>query len=289
MSAHTFIKLSLLSCCFISAPSLAKTPDGFTPDQNQICDETLSLFDASPEAIELCVSYCEAKDCFLTPEANSCQRIKQNFDEQFPSLSFVLERCGDFDFDGVLDGGDNCPINPNAQQCDTDGDGIGDRCDLGDFVLEQTEPNVVEYTIFTVTPSGVNPDSGIMFNTVGGDVTALVQGVDLGSLDSGCEAADFANFTAGNIALIRRGGCQFTVKAQEAEKAGAVGVIIYNSGISPIFVDAINGSLVDGGALHPNIPVVGLASFARGKEWAQTPGLVMRIKTTNLYEGFGCP
>jgi len=36
---------------------------------------------------------------------------------------------GDCDGDGVLDGDDNCPAQPNADQRDTDGDHIGDVCD----------------------------------------------------------------------------------------------------------------------------------------------------------------
>ena len=36
---------------------------------------------------------------------------------------------GDCDGDGVLDGDDNCPAQPNADQQDTDGDHIGDVCD----------------------------------------------------------------------------------------------------------------------------------------------------------------
>jgi hypothetical protein len=35
----------------------------------------------------------------------------------------------DLDGDGVLDGDDNCPAHPNADQHDEDGDGLGDVCD----------------------------------------------------------------------------------------------------------------------------------------------------------------
>ena len=45
--------------------------------------------------------------------------------------------------------------------------------------------------------------------------------------EMGCHALD--GFTAGNIAVVRRGGCGFGVKALNAENAGASGVVIVNS------------------------------------------------------------
>ncbi len=63
--------------------------------------------------------------------------------------------CGDRDGDGILDGDDNCPDDPNEDQADSDGDGVGDVCEEG-----------------TVVPPG--PDLGIFvdspgnFATVGG-------------------------------------------------------------------------------------------------------------------------
>ncbi len=47
---------------------------------------------------------------------------------------------------------------------------------------------------------------------------------------AGCEAADFAAFPAGAIALMQRGSCDFGVKADNAEAAGATGVVIFNRG-----------------------------------------------------------
>ncbi len=45
----------------------------------------------------------------------------------------------------------------------------------------------------------------------------------------GCVPADFAGFPAGAVALIARGTCNASVKAQNAQAAGASAVIIYNN------------------------------------------------------------
>src|SRR4051794_40945364 len=73
-----------------------------------------------------------------------------------------------------------------------------------------------------------------------GDVTAPIVPVDVvvpmdpsapaSTSNSGCEAADFAGFPAGDIALVQRGTCNFVVKAQNAAAAGAKAVIVFNEG-----------------------------------------------------------
>jgi Zn-dependent M28 family amino/carboxypeptidase len=63
-----------------------------------------------------------------------------------------------------------------------------------------------------------------------GDVEAIVQPVDAGSLSSGCEPSDFAEFDSGSVALIRRGGCFFVVKVGNAVSAGAAAVLVFNDG-----------------------------------------------------------
>ena len=82
-----------------------------------------------------------------------------------------------------------------------------------------------------------------------GSATGTVQGVDLkideaadpadpasanpANSTSGCEPEDFTGFTAGNIALMQRGNCAFTDKVDNAEAAGAIGVIFFNQGNTP--------------------------------------------------------
>jgi Zn-dependent M28 family amino/carboxypeptidase len=76
-----------------------------------------------------------------------------------------------------------------------------------------------------------------LMNSGSGAVMTPVQSVDLGleneplqASTSGCEREDYAGFTPGNIALVRRGTCPFQAKAEQAKAAGAAGLIIMNQG-----------------------------------------------------------
>ncbi len=146
--------------------------------------------------------------------------------------------------------------------------------------MAQTAPNPAVYVNGT--------DFLTMEYSGSGDVTALLQAVDLKlpptadpSSTSGCEAADFEGFTAGNIALIQRGTCTFGLKAQNAQAAGAVGVVIFNEG-QPGRQDLFGGTL--GGPVA--IPVVSI-SFALGDALNTQLGngpASLRIKTDTVSE-----
>jgi len=86
------------------------------------------------------------------------------------------------------------------------------------------------------------------------------------SSTSGCTSGDFNGFVAGRIALIQRGGCNFGVKIQNAQAAGASGVIIFNEG-NPGRTDLLIGSIVDaaGTPFVPTIPVA-FTTFAIGQD-----------------------
>ncbi len=149
---------------------------------------------------------------------------------------------------------------------------------LGPSTLEQVAP------VPTVYAEG--PDYELMSQTDPGDVTAPVTAVDLelglgNASTSGCEAADFAGFPAGHIALIQRGACTFQLKAENAAAAGAVGAIIFNQGDAPGRFDPIVGTL--SANYSGGIPVM-FASYSLGEEWANTPGLVIHM-TADVFRG----
>jgi hypothetical protein len=86
------------------------------------------------------------------------------------------------------------------------------------------------------------------------------------SSSSGCTSADFNGFVPGRIALIQRGTCNFGVKVQNAQAAGASGVIIFNEG-NPGRTAVFAGSLSDaaGNPIIPTIPVA-FTSFDTGND-----------------------
>jgi hypothetical protein len=119
------------------------------------------------------------------PTLNAYQAAYQGGD--LDAFVTKLNYCaGDGDCDGVADGGDNCPNEPNPGQQDSDGDGIGDACDNCPFsynhLQEDSDHDGVgdSCTYIAATPPGdsvvvpLNPDVALNFGTVtGGGSTSL--------------------------------------------------------------------------------------------------------------------
>ncbi|MCP2244945.1 M28 family peptidase [Lentzea aerocolonigenes] len=113
-----------------------------------------------------------------------------------------------------------------------------------------------------------------------GDVTGALQNVDLvlpptptPSSTSGCDAADFAGFVPGKIALIQRGTCLFVDKVRNAQLAGAAAVVIFNEGNpgrTGLFIP-------NGDATGITIPVVA-ATFDVGNQLASLFSPIVRVK-----------
>jgi Zn-dependent M28 family amino/carboxypeptidase len=128
---------------------------------------------------------------------------------------------------------------------------------IGTPTFAQTAPTPTEYVY--------GEDFDDMSYSGSGTVTGTAVPVDVDSPDSGCEAADFTAAVAGQVALIKRGTCDFGTKAANAEAAGATAAIIYNDGASPDREGLIGGTL----GVPVGIPVLD-TTFARGGELAGT-------------------
>jgi Zn-dependent M28 family amino/carboxypeptidase len=159
------------------------------------------------------------------------------------------------------------------------------NADASPAVLTQISPNPTAYV------DGV--DFASMTFSGSGDVTAAVWAVDLalprapgpGLTTSGCEAADFAGFPAGAIALMQRGECGFGVKADNAAAAGAVASIIFNDGGDAGRTSVINGTL---GPPVRTYPVVG-TTLALGLDLSNlvssgSTGRTVRLKVDRVVE-----
>jgi len=133
---------------------------------------------------------------------------------------------------------------------------------VGTPVFTEVSPTAHDYTVVDewnagqaigTTTADIQPAGGF-----------VLPPTPLSSSTSGCTVADFSGFVSGRIALIQRGGCNFGVKVQNAQAAGATGVIIFNEG-NPGRTGVLAGSLVDaaGNRIVPTIPVA-FTSFATG-------------------------
>jgi hypothetical protein len=133
-----------------------------------------------------------------------------------------------------------------------------------------------DYFVFTNTPT-MSEDSptahdyglstefnpGLSIGTTSADLQPVGNTLipPTGGSTSGCDPSDFTGFVAGRIALIQRGTCTFSQKAQNAQDAGASGVIIFNEGNTPERTSVFSGSLTG----VPTIPVA-FTSFAIGND-----------------------
>lgn len=134
-------------------------------------------------------------------------------------------------------------------------------------------------TVQQTAPVSAPHEADAFVNTGYGTVSAAVTAVDISlalpraPVTSGCEAADFAGFPAGHIALIQRGTCAFAIKVENAQAAGASAVIIFNQGNTPEREELLSNVTLE--PFVASIPAVGV-SFAAGVALAQ-PGSVATV------------
>lgn len=125
-----------------------------------------------------------------------------------------------------------------------------------------------------------------------GTIVAAIDG-GVASTDA-CEAIANPSAVAGNIALVDRGTCAFTIKAANVQAAGATGMIVANNaaGVPPlggadpsITIATVGVSQSDGAALRTNLPAT--ASFAVDPNLYQGADAAGRVRlfAPNPYQG----
>ena len=128
----------------------------------------------------------------------------------------------------------------------------------GDAALLNLHP------INITAPEGIGPMQGSLaaFGPLPGEVGWAISGEVVYASDPvGCTVPTNVN---GKIALIDRGGCTFTVKADNAQKAGAIGVIIANTDDTLITMGSTPGYNI-------TIPVTMITKTNANLLKAQTP------------------
>jgi Zn-dependent M28 family amino/carboxypeptidase len=221
--------------------------------------------------------------------AEACDRRTNNTYQKLlecVTLEGVREHQGQFQ--KIADANDD-PFYPGTRAAGTEGyaesvryvadllRAAGYEVTLDEFQFEFSFPALLQQ----LTPINAVYETGAFTNSGTGDVTGNVIPVDINltpprASTSGCEAADFTglDFSGPNdIALIQRGTCDFGLKADNAEAAGAEAVIIFNQGNTPDREALIVGTLGD---FEVGIPVVG-ASFDNGVALAQ-PGSTAHVR-----------
>jgi hypothetical protein len=123
-------------------------------------------------------------------------------------------------------------------------------------LLKVTAPSSVARN-YEVQPASFGPAIGN--GAFVGKIVPMADGTSATSpvTNDGCDALTNAADLRGNVALVERGQCNFTVKAKFAQEAGAVAVVIYNN---PVNTTACNELPPMGGADDTvTIPSVGIS------------------------------
>jgi len=99
----------------------------------------------------------------ITVQTDGKLMLVGDFETVNGSVRYFMARVhtGDLDSDGIEDGIDNCPSNPDPDQTDTDSDSVGNICDStpnGDTDLDGID-NLIDNCLTTINPSQEDSDS----------------------------------------------------------------------------------------------------------------------------------
>lgn len=128
----------------------------------------------------------------------------------------------------ALDGASNNPPNANNANFSTPPDGSAARMQMfmwlaPNLVVRVDQPFQALYTAQGAAFGGSVPQAGLDGDLVPVDDGSGELGIE------GCGTLVNAAALAGNIAMIKRGTCEFGLKSLNAQQAGAIAAVIYNN------------------------------------------------------------
>ncbi len=198
----------------------------------------------------------------------------------------------------------------------TAGQRVASAINTGNLVWSGPSVGAYAPAVLAGTPSlAVNAPAGIAGDYLVGPATfgppltpAGTNGVVVQALDpadvsgpittDGCSALTNAAAVAGNIALIDRGTCGFTIKVKNAQNAGAIGVIIVdNTAGSPppglagsdptITIPSVRITLADGNTIKAQLPgvIVTMRTDPANKPGLNAASGTIRMFAPNPFQG----
>jgi hypothetical protein len=181
----------------------------------------------------------------------------------------------DFDLDGVVDATDNCPQTANANQADSDADGVGDACDsVNDNTADPDGDTLTNAQERDLGTDPLNPDTdgdGARDNVDGYPLDPTRQSLDntppvitpvvAGTLNGGWYTSDVAvswTVTDGQSPVTSTSGCSassvttdtqgvtFTCSATSAGGSDSKSVTIKRDATAPVITPTVSGTSNNG-------------------------------------------
>ncbi|MEQ8676935.1 MAG: thrombospondin type 3 repeat-containing protein [Aggregatilineales bacterium] len=131
------------------------------------CDEVNNLLDSDGDGVadylDNCIQVSNPlqRDANMDGIGNACQdnvALSTQCVTNINGTDFCYELENDQDYDGIADSVDNCPVNYNPAQLDSDDDGDGDACDLLEDFDGDGIDDAIDNCPFTANPRQLDDD-----------------------------------------------------------------------------------------------------------------------------------
>lgn len=156
----------------------------------------------------------------------------------------------------------------------------------GASILDVNSPPAIAGTYDSQSASFGPPVPGAGLT---GDVVLAIDAA--GDVNDACEALTNGGAIAGNIALVNRGSCNFTVKVKNAQDVGAVAVLVANNaatGLPPmggddptITIPSVGISMATGDLIKAELPGVNVTLGFDNTQLSGTNGGFLRVHAPN--------